>query len=87
MGRIRTQTVKRYAKLLIEKFPDKFTDDFEFNKRALEEIAEIKSIKLRNQLAGYITSLITRKARKIRKEAAEKVEAIVLETPLAVAKK
>ena len=35
MGRIKTQIVKRYAKVLLEKFPDKFTDDFESNKRVL----------------------------------------------------
>jgi len=52
MGRIKTQIVKRYAKLLLEKFPDKFTDDFESNKRVLMEHTEIKSVKLRNQLAG-----------------------------------
>ena len=26
MGRIKTQIVKRYAKLLLEKFPDEFTE-------------------------------------------------------------
>ena len=83
MGRIKTQPVKRYAKLLLKKFPDKFTDDFEFNKKILMEVAEIKSVKLRNQLAGYITRLIARRTKE--KEAAEKMEAVVLESPLAVA--
>lgn len=83
MGRIKTQQVKRYAKMLLEKFPDKFTDDFEFNKKSLMEIAEIKSLKLRNQLAGYITRLMARRVKE--KEKTEKVEAIMLETPLAAA--
>ncbi len=81
MGRIKTQPVKRYAKLLLKKFPDKFTDDFEFNKKILMEVAEIKSVKLRNQLAGYITRLMARRIKE--KEAAEKMEAVVLEVPLA----
>ena len=80
MGRIKTQSVKRYAKLLLKKFPDKFTDDFEFNKKILMEVAEIKSVKLRNQLAGYITRLMARRIKE--KEAAEKMEAVVLEVPL-----
>ena len=81
MGRIKTQSVKRYAKLLLKKFPDKFTDDFEFNKKILMEVAEIKSVKLRNQLAGYITRLMARRIKE--KEAAEKMESVVLEVPLA----
>ena len=83
MGRIKTQIVKRYAKLLLEKFTDEFTDDFESNKRILIEHAEIKSVKLRNQLAGYITRLMTKRTKE--KKAAEKVEAVVLEAPLATA--
>ena len=81
MGRIKTQIVKRYAKLLLEKFPDKFTDDFESNKRVLMELAEIRSTKLRNQLAGYITRLMTKRIKE--KKATGKVEAVVLEAPLA----
>ena len=83
MGRIKTQIVKRYAKLLLEKFPDKFTDDFESNKRVLVELAEIRSIKLRNQLAGYITRLMTKRIKE--EKIAGKVEAVVLEAPLAMA--
>ena len=81
MGRIKTQIVKRYAKFLLEKFPDKFTDDFESNKRVLMELAEVRSVKLRNQLAGYITRLMTKRIKE--KKTAEKVEAVVLEAPLA----
>jgi len=83
MGRIKTQIVKRYAKLLLEKFPDKFTDDFESNKRVLMELAEIRSVKLRNQLAGYITRLMAKRIKE--EETAGKVGAVVLEAPLAMA--
>ena len=81
MGRIKTQIVKRYAKLLLEKFQDKFTDDFESNKRVLMELAEVRSVKLRNQLAGYITRLMAKRIKE--KRTAGKVEAVVLEAPLA----
>ena len=81
MGRIKTQIVKRYAKLLLEKFPDEFTDDFESNKRVLMELAEVRSVKLRNQLAGYITRLMAKRIKE--KETVGKVEAVVLEAPLA----
>ena len=63
MGRVRTQTVKRLARLLMEKFPGIFTSDFESNKRILSEIAGIPTKRLRNQLAGYITSVIATEQR------------------------
>ena len=59
MGKVRTEHVKRIARELIEKFPGKFTADFENNKRILESVAEIPSSKLRNKIAGYITRLMT----------------------------
>lgn len=59
MGKVRTEQVKRVARELIRRFPDKFTKDFEHNKQVLETVAEIPSQKLRNKIAGYITRLLT----------------------------
>lgn len=59
MGKVRTEHVKRIARELIERFPDKFTTDFESNKKVLETVAEIPTSKLRNKIAGYITRLMT----------------------------
>ena len=58
MGKVRSALVKRTARRLLEEYPDKFTDSFEENKRVLMEIADIKSKKLRNQIAGYIAHLV-----------------------------
>ncbi|GMM47920.1 ribosomal 40S subunit protein S17B [Pichia kluyveri] len=60
MGRVRTKTVKRAAKVLIEKYYPKLTLDFETNKRLTSEIAEIQSKRLRNKIAGYTTHLMKR---------------------------
>ena len=57
MGRIKTTLIKRTANSLIKKYPDRFTEDFEENKKTVEELAEIQSKKLRNVIAGYITRL------------------------------
>ena len=57
MGRIRTTLIKRTGKHLFQKYGDKFKADFEHNKKALGEVAEVHSKKLRNILAGYITKL------------------------------
>ena len=56
MGRIKTLLVKRTARKLLEKFPNKFTDNFEDNKKTVLSMLEIDK-KIRNSVAGYITRL------------------------------
>jgi len=58
LGRIRQTFIKRTGDELIEKFEDKFTRDFETNKKVVEEVALISTKRLRNRIAGYITSRI-----------------------------
>ncbi|KAI5275054.1 ribosomal protein S17e [Aureobasidium subglaciale] len=71
MGRVRTKTVKKSAKVIIERYYPKLTLDFETNKRICDEIAIIASKRLRNkalqqelmiskQIAGYTTHLMKR---------------------------
>merc|ERR1711970_861040 len=60
MGRVRTKTVKKAAKVIIEKYYTKLTLDFDTNKRIIEEIALIPSKSLRNKIAGYATHLMKR---------------------------
>jgi small subunit ribosomal protein S17e len=50
MGRVRTKTVKRSAKVIIERYYPKLTLDFETNKRICDEIAIIASKRLRNKI-------------------------------------
>ncbi|GMM35985.1 ribosomal 40S subunit protein S17B [Saccharomycopsis crataegensis] len=60
MGRVRTKTVKRASKVLIEKYYPKLTLDFQTNKRLAAEVATIPSKRLRNKIAGYTTHLMKR---------------------------
>eukprot|EP00051_Salpingoeca_urceolata_P026167 m.476327 g.476327 ORF g.476327 m.476327 type:complete len:130 (+) comp20500_c0_seq1:59-448(+) len=60
MGRVRTKTVKRAARIIIEKYYPRLTLDFDTNKRVCEEIAIIPSKKLRNKIAGFVTHLMKR---------------------------
>lgn len=57
MGKVRTETVKRAAREVIEKFPDKFTNEYEANKLAVNAVLRAPSKKLRNRIAGYVTRL------------------------------
>lgn len=49
-GRVRTKTVKKSAKVIIERYYPKLTLDFETNKRICDEIAIIASKRLRNKV-------------------------------------
>jgi small subunit ribosomal protein S17e len=60
MGRVRTKTVKKASRLIIEKYYTKLTLDFHTNKRIMDEVAIIPSKPLRNKIAGFITHLMKR---------------------------
>ena len=53
MGRVRTKTVKKSAKVIIERYYPKLTLDFETNKRICDEIAIIASKRLRNKVRDF----------------------------------
>lgn len=56
MGRVRTKTVKKSAKVIIERYYPKLTLDFETNKRICDEIAVIASKRLRNKVRPMETT-------------------------------
>lgn len=60
MGRVRTKTVKKASKVIIEKYYTRLTLDFHTNKRICEEIAIIPTKSLRNKIAGFVTHLMKR---------------------------
>ena len=60
MGRVRTKTVKRASRAIIEKYYGKLTKDFHFNKRIIDDIAIIQSKRMRNKIAGFTTHLMNR---------------------------
>jgi small subunit ribosomal protein S17e len=64
MGRIRPGFVKKQAQELLQKYKDKFSANFDENKKILMENAEFPTKKLRNLIAGCITKEI-KKSQKV----------------------
>ncbi|KAL0236661.1 hypothetical protein PCE1_000059 [Barthelona sp. PCE] len=62
MGGVRTKTVKRASKKIIEKYYPKLTLDYDLNKKLIEDVCVIQSKRLRNKVAGYTTHLMRRLA-------------------------
>merc|ERR1712137_1145489 len=60
MGRVRTKTIKKAARLIIEKYYPILTNDFQSNKRVCQEVARMPSKRIRNKIAGFVTHLMTR---------------------------
>jgi small subunit ribosomal protein S17e len=50
--------VRRISTELLNRYPDKFVQDFEQNKKLISELATVRSKVLRNTIAGYITSYL-----------------------------
>jgi small subunit ribosomal protein S17e len=58
LGKVRTEMVKRISIELIDKYPYSFQPEFEPNKQFLNEVGLDVSKKLRNKIAGYITTMV-----------------------------
>ena len=57
MGKVRILLIKRVARKMVEQYPDKFSKDFDQNKKSLVELNLTR--RLRNRIAGYISALMT----------------------------
>jgi small subunit ribosomal protein S17e len=56
---VRTEQIKRTARELVRRFPDKFANDFEENKKLVGQLLLGASTKVRNQVAGYIVRYVS----------------------------
>ncbi|ADM26964.1 30S ribosomal protein S17e [Ignisphaera aggregans DSM 17230] len=59
MGKVRIGIVKRTARKLLSTYPDLFNEDFQHNKEVVRKLVNTPSKKLLNQIAGYITHLVS----------------------------
>lgn len=61
MGKKSTKSLRRNANEIYALYPDKFTTDFESNKKELEELKIFTSKLSRNLVAGLLCKLATEK--------------------------
>ena len=59
-GRVRTKTVKKASRQIIEKYYNRLTLDFHVNKRVTDDVAIVQSKRVRNKIAGFTTHLMKR---------------------------
>ena len=57
LGKVRTEMIKRIAKDLLERHPDKFTADYEANRQIIDQVVDSRSKRVRNRISGYVTRL------------------------------
>ena len=62
MGRIKTRWMKNVANELVKKYPDKFSTDFENNKRSVDSMNLIADKIIRNKVCGYIVKVVSKNA-------------------------
>jgi len=61
MGNIRPSFIKLRAVRLVEEFPDQFNADFDHNKLLVSQYTDVTSKRMRNWIAGYVTTYIQRR--------------------------
>jgi small subunit ribosomal protein S17e len=59
LGKVKTEQIKRVGKELMARFPNKFTSNFDENKRLVDSLTQGTTTRVRNQIAGYITRKIS----------------------------
>ncbi len=65
LGNIRQTAIKKIANNLLEAYPNEFIkNDFQHNKLKVAEFTDVKSIVLRNRIAGYINRILSPRVRK-----------------------
>ncbi|MBU7015314.1 MAG: 30S ribosomal protein S17e [Theionarchaea archaeon] len=58
MGRIRSNFIKRIARESIKRYKDQLGTDYYENRNFLETVVRFSNDKLRNRVAGYVTTLM-----------------------------
>jgi small subunit ribosomal protein S17e len=59
---VRPGYIKKIATLLLERYPEAFTSDFDHNKEVVVRVTNVESKDVRNRIAGYVTRRVRSRA-------------------------
>ncbi len=78
MGKVRPDQIKKAARDILTRYHERFTTNFEENKKILDQVAHVYSPRMKNRIAGYITRLMVISRQAMAEEAEEAGEAVAL---------
>ncbi|MDR0318603.1 MAG: 30S ribosomal protein S17e [Nitrososphaerota archaeon] len=58
LGKVKTEQIKRTGKELMTRFPNKFSNNFDENKKLVDTLTAGTTTRVRNKIAGYITRTV-----------------------------
>jgi small subunit ribosomal protein S17e len=58
LGKVRQDQIKKAARGILTRYHERFTTNFEENKKILDEVAHVHTPRMKNRIAGYITRLM-----------------------------
>ncbi len=58
LGKVKTEQIKRTGKELMTRFPNKFSSNFDDNKKLVNTLTTGTTTRVRNKVAGYITRTV-----------------------------
>jgi len=58
LGKVKTEQIKRTGKELMTRFPNKFSSNFDENKKLVDALTAGTTTRVRNKVAGYITRTV-----------------------------
>lgn len=73
--------IRRLAMQVLERYRDRFTTDYQENKKTLDQVAIIRSKGLKNEIAGFITKFIKRESSSKTQEETETTDVEIEEEP------
>jgi small subunit ribosomal protein S17e len=76
LGKVRPDQIKKAAREIVSRYHERFTTNFEENKKTLDQVAHVYSPKMKNRIAGYITRLMVISEQATAEEAEETAEEV-----------
>lgn len=78
LGKVRPDQIKKAARDILTRYHERFTTNFEENKKILDQVARVYSPRMKNRIAGYVTRLMVISQRATAEEAEETTEEAII---------